>query len=71
MILSRKQLERQDVVDNAIFQLIQEVNPSDADIDWNIELIGEIRDKVQNIFVENLALCSEQNFYSFFDDLIE
>ena len=35
---------RQDFVDNAIFALIQEVNPTNRPIDWDIEMIGEIRD---------------------------
>lgn len=65
MTFSKEQLERQDFVDNAIFQLMQKINPSDIDIDWNIELIGEIRDIVQEIFVEKLTLCNEEYFYPF------
>lgn len=65
MTLSKEQIKRQDLVDNAIFQLIQEINPCNTDITWNIELIGAIRDTVQTIFVENLALCNEETFYPF------
>lgn len=65
MELSKKQLERQDLVDNAIFQFIQKTNLSDTDIAWDIELIGAIRDVVQDIFVKDLALCNEEIFYSF------
>jgi len=35
---------RQDFVDNAVFSLIQEVNPTNRPIHWDIEMIGEIRD---------------------------
>ena len=35
---------RQDFVDNAVFALIQKVNPTNRLIDWDIEMIGEIRD---------------------------
>ncbi len=69
MELSKEQIKRQDLVDNAIFQLIQEVNPSNTDISWNIELIGTIRDAMQTIFVENLALCNKETFYPFLKEL--
>jgi hypothetical protein len=35
---------RQDFVDNAIFALIQEINPTNKSISWDIEMIGNIRD---------------------------
>ncbi|MBC8111154.1 MAG: hypothetical protein H7Y04_08865 [Verrucomicrobia bacterium] len=65
--LTRKQLNRQDLVDNAIFQLLQELNPTETVIDWNIQWIGEIRDKIQEIVVEELNLCDEQTFYPFLE----
>jgi DNA polymerase sigma len=58
MNMTKQQMERQDTVDNAIFSLIQEINPTDKEIDWNIELIGEIRD-----VLEKLNLCDESTFY--------
>jgi DNA polymerase sigma len=63
MNMTKQQMERQDTVDNAIFSLIQEINPTDKEIDWNIELIGEIRDVLENWFVEKLNLCDESTFY--------
>jgi hypothetical protein len=45
--LSDSQIKRQDNVDNAIYDLLNEVNPSQQKIEWNIEMIGEIRDLIQ------------------------
>ena len=44
--LTDQQLERQDFVDNAVFSLIQQLNPTNRVIDWDIEMIGNIRDAV-------------------------
>lgn len=60
--LTQKQLERQDFVDNAIFELIQTLNPTDEEIEWDIDFIGEIRDVIQSQFVD-LGICEEQLFY--------
>ena len=38
--LTKQQTERQDFVDNAIFNLINELVPSDKEMKWNIEAIG-------------------------------
>jgi hypothetical protein len=62
MELTNEQIERQDFVDNAIYRLIQELNPTELYIDWDIEIIGEIRDVVKNYFVE-LSICSDIEFY--------
>jgi hypothetical protein len=47
MKMTMKQIGRQDLVDNAIFDLLQKPNPSDKELEWNIGLIGEIRDVIQ------------------------
>ena len=60
-----EQLERQDFVDNAVFSLIQEVNPTNKPIDWNIEMIGEIRDNIRYWLVERLKVCEEMAFYPY------
>lgn len=62
--LTNKQIERQDFVDNSIFELIQNLNPSNKEIEWDIEFIAEIRDIIQLHFNE-LGVCSEQEFYPF------
>jgi len=38
--LTQQQLARQDFVDNTIFSLIRSVNPSNKEIEWDIEMIG-------------------------------
>ncbi len=63
--LNNKQIERQDYVDNAVFQLIGDINPTSKDISWNIEMIGEIRDNVRHWLVERLEICDETTFYPY------
>ena len=41
--LNQHQIERQDFVDNAIFNLLQSLNPTDKEIQWDIEIIGDVR----------------------------
>jgi len=42
--LTSEQIKRQDSVDNAIYHLIQELNPTADEIRWDIEMIGDVRD---------------------------
>jgi len=63
--LNNNQIERQDYVDNAVFQLIQEIDPAGKDISWNIEMIGEIRDNIRYWLVERLKVCEEMTFYPY------
>ena len=62
--LQEKILTRQDFVDNSIFELINNLNPSYENIEWNAEMIGEVRDVISRWFVENLKYCKEEEFYS-------
>ena len=62
MELTQQQIERQDFVDNAILDLINEVNPSKTPIEWDVEKMGKIRDVVSHFFVEN-NICTDQEFY--------
>ncbi len=64
MELTNKQIERQDFVDNRIFELIQELNPSQIEINWDMEIIGGVRDCIQNLLEEKFAI-SEEDFYPF------
>lgn len=65
MSLTKAQLERQDFVDNAVFELIQKLDPSGKGIQWNIEMIGNIRDEIQYWIVEYLGLSDKLLFYPF------
>lgn len=67
MELTKQQIERQDFVDNAIFNLINELIPSDKEMEWNIEFIGVVRDAIQTRLVEK-GICSEQEFYPYIEE---
>lgn len=67
MELTSQQIERQDFVDNAIFELINELNPSEKELEWDIEIIGEIRDAIQSQLVEK-GFCTEQDFYPYIEE---
>ncbi len=65
--LTDKQIERQDFVDNAIFDLIQSLNTTDKAINWDIAMIGEIRDVIAEWMIERLKITNEQNFYPYLE----
>ena len=60
--LTEEQIKRQDYVDNAIYQLVREINPVDKEIAWDIEMIGDVRDVIEDWLVERLKLTDEQVF---------
>ena len=66
--LTQQQIAQQDFVDNAIFSLLRSVNPSNKEIEWNIEMIGEIRDVVKEWLVDKLSLTTEQEFYPYIEE---
>jgi hypothetical protein len=65
MELSKQEIERQDFVDNSIFDLLQSLKSSDKTIEWNIEMIGDIRDVIQYWIVERCGASDEASFYPF------
>jgi len=65
--LSKDQLKRQDFVDNAIRELLRKINPSQEEIEWNIELIGEIRDVIRQVLVGRLEVANEMTFYPYIE----
>jgi 4-alpha-glucanotransferase len=65
--LTKEQIERQDFVDNAIFELLQTVNPTDNNFDWDIEMIGDLRDAIQYQIIKKTN-CSEQDFYPYIEE---
>jgi len=65
----REKMERWDLVDNAIFDLIEELNPSvETKIEWETDGVAEaraeIRETLIRLFCEKLKLCKEEEFYS-------
>ena len=67
MKLTDEQIERQDFVDNAIFDLINELIPSGKEMEWDIEAIGEIRDAIQSQLIVR-GFCTEQEFYPYIEE---
>jgi hypothetical protein len=67
MELTKKQIERQDFVDNSIFELLQSLNPTDKEFDWDIEIVGNIRDTVQ-YHIQQKTNCSKQEFYPYIEE---
>jgi len=65
--LTKKQIERQDFVDGAIFELLQDLNPTEQKFDWDIEMIGDIRDIIL-YFIKKKTNCSEQEFYPYIEE---
>ena len=63
--LTNKQLERQDFVDNQVFQLLNDLNPSGKELEWDIEMIGDVRERIRVWLVGNLDITDEMKFYPF------
>jgi len=63
--LTKQEIERQDFVDNKIFELIQEILPESKKIDWDIEIIAAVRDAMRMQVVEEKKILSEQKFYPY------
>jgi hypothetical protein len=64
--LTSNQTERQDFVDNAIYELIASLNPSNKkEISWNIEMIGDVRECIRHWLVERHQVCTDLAFYPF------
>lgn len=57
------QLKRQDFVDNQIYDLVKRLNPSAREIEWDIEMIGDIRDTIQHWLVDRYEVVDELEFY--------
>jgi hypothetical protein len=64
---TRKETERQDQVDGMIMEVILRCAPYDAEIDWDIGLIGVVRDAIQEVLVDELKIMTEQEFYPYRD----
>lgn len=63
--LSQEQIERQDFVDRSIYELIVLLNPSVKHIDWNIEMIADVRDRIGYWLTEKYRISDGGSFYPF------
>jgi len=60
--------EKWDLVDNAIFDLIEKLNPSvKKKIEWETDGVAEaraeIRETLIHLYCEKLKFCKEEQFY--------
>lgn len=65
--LTRRQIARQDFVDNRIFEMINSLPPSSRQIEWDIELIGDVRDFIYAELAKRSPGLDERRFYPFID----
>jgi hypothetical protein len=63
--LTKEELKRQDYVDNEIHRLIIALAPVCTSVNWDIEMIGAIRDELKVWIVDRLHICSEEIFYPY------
>jgi len=56
-------MKRQDFVDNKIYDLVKRLVPSAREIEWNIEMIADIRDTIQYWLVDRYKIVEEFEFY--------
>jgi hypothetical protein len=58
--LTKKQIDRQDFVQNAIFALLEEL--AGSELEYDCELIGSVRDCISKEFCER-GIMLEKEFY--------
>jgi len=67
--LTQAELERQDDVDNAIYDMVYELglkaDGENWNLDWDIEWISEIRDIVWGVIVERENRMTSHEFYPY------
>ena len=63
--LTKQQINRQDFVDNQIFELINSLVPPSKRIEWDIELIGNIRESFHKEIKKKIKNTKEKQFYPF------
>lgn len=64
--MTQEQMDRQDKVDVEIFSMLKNIIPNELnqeELEWDIELIGEIRDIAQKYFLEHGIIENEEEFY--------
>ena len=61
--LKEDQIKRQDFVDNQIYDVVRRLIPSEREIEWDIEMIADIRDTIQHWLVDRYKMVDELEFY--------
>ena len=62
MELTDAQIERQDFVDSQIFDLLNNLNTTRFELEWDIEMIADVRDSIQAWLLEKTAIDATE-FY--------
>lgn len=44
--------ERNDTIDNAVFDAIRSLVHEDGEVEWNMGIIGEIEDTIESMLIE-------------------
>ena len=57
------QINGQDLVDNEIYDPVIRLAPATKKIEWDIEMIGDIRDTIQHWLVDQYKIVDELKFY--------
>ncbi len=60
---TKQNIARQDFVDNKVFELINELLPERKKIDWNIEVIANVRDAIFSAVSDKVGGLDEFKFY--------
>ncbi|MBI4339268.1 MAG: hypothetical protein HY680_04880 [Chloroflexi bacterium] len=63
--LTEDQLQRQDFVDNSICDLIQALIPGGQGLEWDIEMVADVRDCIGSWLVERKNICDQMKFYPY------
>jgi hypothetical protein len=61
---TQEETDRQDRVDNAIFSVIEEITPIGY-AQWDMEIIGDVRDVIMEYVVNQKKWMTEQQFYPY------
>jgi len=60
----RTKIAQWDFVNNSIHELLEELNPSaNKKLEWNGTINAEIREVILKYFVDELKICTEDEFY--------
>ena len=65
--LTDKEIERQDYVDNRVYELLNDLLSAGKTLHWDIGIIGAVRDAVQ-IQITARKLMSEAEFYPYIEN---
>lgn len=60
---TEEHLHRQDFVDNEIYNLLRRLVPMSKEIEWDIEMIGDIRDTIVGWLEDKSIITDEFEFY--------